>query len=99
MNGFTMKTIECILQIPFGKVSTYGTIAYYAGNPRGARQVSWILHSMTEKAQLPWHRVVNRQGKISIRDDYGYQMQKALLEDEGVVFGPNDTIDLETYGW
>ncbi len=96
MKAYTALIVKWIRLIPCGKVSTYGTIAMRAGNPRGARQVSRVLHSLSEKEQLPWHRVVNRLGKISIRDASGYRLQKMLLEKEGVVFGPDDRIDLET---
>ena len=61
---FTRRVITIISHIPSGKVLTYGLIAKIAGSPRGARQVSWILHSSSEKYELPWHRVVNAQGKI-----------------------------------
>ena len=99
MNTNTAEIIKWIRQIPCGKVSTYGTIAMLAGNPRGARQVSWVLHSQTEKEQLPWHRVVNLLGKISIPDASGYRLQKALLEKEGVEFGTDDRIDLCKFGF
>lgn len=99
MNEDTKKMIEYIRQIPYGKVSTYGTVALYAGNPRGARQVSWMIHVLAEKERLPWHRVVNRYGKISLDEFSGYHLQKALLESEGIVFGPDDSVDLGKYGY
>lgn len=99
MNASTALIVKWIRQIPRGKVSTYGTIAMLAGNPRGARQVSRVLHSQSEKEQLPWHRVVNRFGRISIHGASGYRLQKALLENEGVVFDPDDRIDLEIFGF
>ena len=55
--------------------------------------VARILHSSSEKRDLPWHRVVNSQGKISLTGD-GYKLQRALLQKEGIAFGPGDTIDL-----
>jgi len=99
MNTNTAEIIKWIRQIPKGKVSTYGTIAMLAGNPRGARQVSWVLHSQSEKERLPWYRVVNRLGKISIPESSGYRLQKALLEKEGVVFDSDDRIDLREFGF
>jgi methylated-DNA-protein-cysteine methyltransferase-like protein len=95
---FTRVVKEIIIMIPAGRVSTYGQIAAYAGNPRGARLVSWILHSCSRKDNLPWHRVVNSKGRISLRGA-GYEMQKALLEQEGVQFSETDTIDFTTYLW
>lgn len=76
---------------------TYGSIAVFAGNPRGARQVSWILHSFSRKYQLPWHRVINSKGKLSLKDPIEYDYQKKLLMEEGIKFSQNDVIDLEVY--
>ena len=59
MNPFTERVINIIKSIPIGKVMSYGQIAKVAGSPRGARQVVRILHSMSEKHKLPWHRVIN----------------------------------------
>lgn len=99
MNAFTTQIVQLIKQIPPGKVCTYGTLAALAGNPRGARQVSWTLRTQTEKEQLPWHRVVGGQGKISIIDSDGYQLQKGLLSQEGILFDDHDRIDLKKQGW
>ena len=98
-NPFTSKVKKLIHKIPEGKVTTYGFIAAIAGNPRAARQVARILHSCSRKDNLPWHRVVNRNGKISLKHYNGYEVQKQLLEREGVVFAENDTIDFDTYLW
>jgi len=84
--------------IPAGKVATYGQIASLAGNNRAARQISRILHSSSEKYDLPWQRVINSQGKISLRPGDGFEMQKAILESEGIQFLEN-RIDLIKYQW
>lgn len=99
MTPFTQTVIEIIKQIPSGKVMTYGQIAKLAGSPRGARQVVRILHSMSKKYQLPWHRVVNAKGQIAIKDEATYQEQMLNLEAEGIEIGINDTIDLKEYKW
>ena len=96
---FTDKVKKLIKQIPVGKVATYGLIAALAGNPRGARQVARILHSCSRKDNLPWFRVVNREGKISLKHFNGYEVQKQHLEKEGVVFTENDVIDFTTFLW
>jgi len=96
---FTEKVIRIISNIPAGKVLSYGSIAVLAGNPRGARQVSWILSSMSGKYKLPWHRVINSMGKISLRDPFAREEQKARLESEGIVFSRNDIIDFSIYFW
>ncbi len=99
MKPFTSIVKNLIRQIPDGRVCTYGIIAACAGNPRAARQVARILHSCSKKDGLPWHRVVNRNGKISLKPSGGYEVQKQLLEAEGIVFGSKDIIDFEMFLW
>ena len=96
---FTIKVIELIREIPKGRVATYGFIAALAGNPRAARQVARVLHSCSRKEVLPWHRVVNREGRISLKLFQGYEIQKQLLEDEGVLFDQKGRIDLNIFLW
>jgi methylated-DNA-protein-cysteine methyltransferase-like protein len=96
---FTTRTIECIRAIPQGRVATYGQIAALAGNPKGARQVARILHSCAKGEALPWHRVVNREGRISLGKFQGKVEQKELLEEEGVVFDHSGRIDLKRFLW
>ena len=76
---------------------TYGQIAALAGSPRAARQVVRVLHSMSRKYKLPWHRVINSQGKIALSDDEYYHEQLFSLESEGVEVGLNGVIDLIRY--
>lgn len=96
---FTEDVLRIIRDIPPGKVLTYGRVAALAGKPNGARQVSRLLHSMSEKYDLPWHRVINAGGKISLKPSYGFELQKALLESEGVCFSKQETVDLNIYLW
>jgi len=98
-SNFTQDVIKIIQNIPVGKVLTYGRIAKLAGNPRAARQVSWLLHSSTKKYNLPWHRVINSQGKIVLKSQDGKDYQKILLEKEGIEFAENNKIDLKKYLW
>jgi methylated-DNA-protein-cysteine methyltransferase-like protein len=97
--SFNQKVKEIIRKIPKGKVATYGQIAAYAGNPRGARQVVWILHSSSGKDKLPWHRVINSKGCISLKPNSGFEIQKGLLLQEGIKFDKNDTVNFEKYLW
>lgn len=97
MLSFTERTINIIKNIPPGKVMTYGQIARLAGSPRGARQVVRILHSMSAKYHLPWHRVINSKGEIGLKENEAISAQKQFLEDEGVVFNKNHVIDLKMY--
>jgi len=97
--GFYDRVVRFIKSIPAGKVATYGQIADYAGNPRAAREVAYILHSSSEKEDLPWQRVINSKGRISMKPGRGCELQKQLLEDEGVVFDEEDKVDLDRFLW
>ena len=70
-----------------------------AGNPRAARQVSWLLHSSTKKYNLPWHRVINSQGRIALKSSDGKDYQRLLLEKESIEFTENNKIDLKKHLW
>ncbi|MBN1401468.1 MAG: methylated-DNA--[protein]-cysteine S-methyltransferase [Anaerolineae bacterium] len=92
------RVYAVVEQIPYGRVVTYGQIARHLGMPSGARTVGWALRACPEG--LPWHRVVNAQGGVSARGrDAGTSVQRALLEEEGVLLGAHDRIDLGVYGW
>ncbi|MBZ5200504.1 MGMT family protein [Planomicrobium chinense] len=97
MQAFTEKAIQTIKNIPSGKVMTYGQIAACSGSPRGARQVARLLHSMSSKHQLPWHRVVNSQGQIVIQNEEARYAQQAFLEEEGIEVDMRGKIDLKRY--
>jgi len=97
LQTFTKKAVQIIKTIPSGKVMTYGQIAKLVGSPSGARQVVRILHSMSKKHKLPWHRVINSKGEIGLKDDEHFSAQKFLLESEGVEFKLNRTLDLTRY--
>ena len=90
---------KVVSDIPSGHVLTYGEVARLSGMPRQARRVSQALRRAPSGMQLPWHRVINAQGKISFPEDSsGWQRQKDTLEREGVVF-LNGKIDLERFGY
>ncbi|MEC0090564.1 MGMT family protein [Paenibacillus macquariensis] len=97
MQPFTQQVIDIIQAIPKGKVMTYGQIAASAGSPRGARQVVRILHTMSDKYDLPWHRVINAKGEIAITEDESRFLQKVLLEEEGIKTNEDRRIDLSIY--
>ena len=94
--SLSQRIIEIIKRIPKGKVATYGQIAGMAGNPLASRLVVWTLNS-SKAENLPWHRIINSQGMISLKRGFGYEEQKKLLETEGVVFDKNDKIDLRRF--
>jgi methylated-DNA-protein-cysteine methyltransferase-like protein len=96
---FTERALAIILAIPRGKVATYGQVAGVAGSPNGARQVARVLHSLSRIKRLPWQRVINSRGSISLPRGAGFEHQKALLESEGVAVGGTGRVDLNRYLW
>lgn len=98
---FPQRVIRLVKQIPDGQVSTYGTIATLANSPRSARLVGGVMHlKSVQDEDVPWWRVINRNGFISIKClDHPKSLQKALLEQEGVVVSDDFMVDLSKYGW
>ena len=99
MTSFSERVIRVLKRVPRGKVVTYGQVAAMAGNPRGARQVVRILNTHSEKERLPWQRVINREGKIALPRAGGFELQKKLLQVEGVRVSKEGAIDLTLYQW
>ncbi len=99
MSGWA-PVYRAVRRIPEGRVSTYGEIARLAGIPRAARQVGYALNALTGGEDVPWHRVINARGEISARGEREYaDLQRSLLESEGIDFDRRGRVDLETYGW
>ena len=96
---FTRRVIDTIKAIPPGMVLTYGAVATLAGSPRGARQVTRVLHSLSEKEGLPWHRVISAGGKISLPGQEGREEQATMLRAEGVAVSDDYLVDLATFQW
>jgi methylated-DNA-protein-cysteine methyltransferase-like protein len=90
---------KVVSEIPSGHVLTYGEVARLSGLPKAARRVSQALRRAPGDMQLPWHRVINSQGKISFPEDSsGWKRQKDKLENEGVIF-LNGKVNLDQYGY
>ena len=90
---------QIVADIPPGHVLTYGDVARLSGMPRYARRVGQAMRWAPRSMRLPWHRVINAQGEISFpRESGAHQRQKALLQEEGVVF-VNGRVDLERFGY
>ena len=95
----TLRILEVLARIPRGKVIGYGAAAALAGMPNGARQVVRILHSSAEKGNLPWHRLLRKDGSIALPPGAGLELQRALLEGEGVEVSPAGKVDISRFGW
>jgi len=94
------KIYTIVEHIPSGYVATYGQIAMLAGIPSHARQVGYAMHALPNDSDVPWHRVVNARGEISIRSDPFYaDIQRHLLEAEEICFNTDEIINLNVYQW
>jgi methylated-DNA-protein-cysteine methyltransferase-like protein len=96
---FEERAKSVIRAIPRGKVATYVQVAALVGNHRAARQVARVLHASSAKDRLPWHRVVNSRGGISLKPGRGFEKQKRLLAQDGVRFSRTGRIDLDEFQW
>lgn len=100
MENVFKRIYAVVRQIPPGRVATYGQVAARAGNPRWARVVGYALHVNPEPGVIPCHRVVNRFGETSKAFAFGGEdVQRRLLEDEGVRFTAEGRVDLKRYLW
>jgi methylated-DNA-protein-cysteine methyltransferase related protein len=96
---FEERVKTLIRSIPKGRVATYAQIASLAGNYRAARQVARVLHASSDKEHLPWHRVINSRGGISLRRGRGFEAQRRLLKKEGVPVDRAGRVDLVRFQW
>ena len=100
MTSFFERAYQMVRHIPPGRVATYGQIARLLGMPRAARTVGWALHSLPEGSDVPWQRVINAKGTISLGSHgHGGALQRAMLEAEGIVFDDQGHVDLDVHGW
>lgn len=89
-----------VRRIPRGKVATYGQVAELADMEGHARQVGYAMHALPAKSNVPWHRVINSRGEVSPRTSGdSHELQRMLLEAEGVVFDMRGRCDLKKYRW
>ena len=96
------KIYRIVLLIPRGRVMTYGQIARLLGGRYSPRLVGWAMHATPrDERNIPWHRVINSQGGISTGKVLAHNpdLQKWMLEAEGVAFDDRDKCDLSVYQW
>ncbi|MDQ3099173.1 MAG: MGMT family protein [bacterium] len=99
MSEFTDAVISIVRQVPYGTVASYGQIAAYTGVARAARQVGWTLNRIEGRVEVPWWRIVNNAGRISIKNtEFNTPMlMKQMLEHEGVDVASDYTFDIGKY--
>ena len=99
---------KVVARVPRGRVVTYGQVARMAGMPGAARTVGWAMQALPDDHRIggrsiPWHRVINAHGKVSLRGEFGeaveIRRQTSLLRREGIRFSPAGVIDLNRYLW
>lgn len=99
MSKFKEAVTKAVRAVPKGKVVNYGQIALYVGRPLAARQVGWVLRGMGRSPDLPWWRVINNEGKIKIKGNkyHDKELQKRLLQSEGIPVSDNYEVEIEKY--
>lgn len=95
MDSFFQQVYRIVAQIPYGKVASYGQIAWLLGNPRLARQVGWAMRQCSN--ELPWQRVVKADGAIA--GGAHAQIRRGLLEAEGIAFLPDGRVNMAVCQW
>jgi methylated-DNA-protein-cysteine methyltransferase-like protein len=104
-SNFYTQVYAVVRRIPPGRVTTYGRIAKMLGRPRAARAVGYALNALNDKQgpayeSVPWQRVINSQGRISIVNrEHSAQHQAEILRSEGVNVSPDLRIDLDIFLW
>lgn len=102
MLNFSQKVFTVVKKIPKGKVVSYGQIASMVGSPKTARQVGWTLRTLDiTNMSIPWWRVVNQKGFLSIKGNFTAtkNLQKSLLEKEGVKVSEGYILNMKKYNW
>lgn len=101
--NFYFKAYNLVRRVPKGKVATYGQIAALLGSPRASQQVGWALNCLKPGTTVPWQRVINREGRITIENARATKdLQARLLQAEGVTVDFRDGnywVDLQRFGW
>lgn len=93
------RILAVVRSIPSGKVLTYGAVAVVAGKPGRSRRVGTVLRNQPEGSDVPWHRVVNHRGGISLPEGEDFERQRRLLSKEGIRLRENGTLDLSLHLW
>ena len=100
VDGSHARILRVVRAIPKGRVATYGQVARLAGLPGHARLVGYALHALRDGARVPWQRVINAKGEVSLRAEPAREgLQRAILEREGVRFDAKGRVDLARFRW
>ena len=98
--NFFERVYEVAVQIPFGRITSYGAIATYLGAARSARMVGWAMNASHNNTEIPAHRVVNRKGLLTGKHHFdGTNLMQQLLENEGVIIKDNQIQNFDELFW
>ncbi len=99
-DSFFSKVYAIVMQIPYGKVTSYGAIAKALGAARSARMVGWAMNACHNREDVPAHRVVNRKGLLTGKHHFdGTNLMQQLLENEGITVIDNQIVDFDKHFW
>ena len=100
MSSFFKDVYKVVRKVPFGRVTSYGSIANYLGDPRGARVVGWAMNNSHNLKNFPAHRVVNRNGLLTGKNHFkGTNLMEQLLINEGIKIKNDQIIDFDKFFW
>ncbi|WP_010523030.1 MGMT family protein [Aquimarina agarivorans] len=98
--NFFERVYEVVVQVPYGRVTSYGAIAKHLGAPKSSRMVGWAMNAAHSRMDVPAHRVVNRQGLLTGKHHFpGSNLMQQLLESEGIVVKNDKVVDFKTKFW
>jgi methylated-DNA-protein-cysteine methyltransferase-like protein len=98
-SGFFKRVYRLVQRVPPGKVTSYGAVARMLEHPHAARTVGWAMHSIPQGMDVPWWRVINSKGCVSLSGKDDASLQRELLEAEGVEFDERGYVDWDRFGW
>jgi len=99
---FYQRVYDLVRKVPSGRIVTYGQVAAMLGSPQAARTVGYALNALRSGSvfpPVPWQRVINAQGRISLPPGGGFEMQRDILKDEGVEADEKGVYDMSLYRW
>ena len=100
MSSFFKKVYKVVRKVPFGRVTSYGSIASFLGDPRAARVVGWAMNNSHNLKNFPAHRVVNRNGLLTGKNHFkGTNLMKQLLISEGISVKNDQIINFDDFFW
>mgnify|MGYP000861037031 FL=1 len=97
---FKKRVIAVVRAIPYGRVASYGQVALLCGAPRASREVGWVLNRLEKEIEVPWWRVLNNKGEITIKGStFSADFQRKLLQSENILVSDDFLLSMHDYRW